>query len=232
MPQNIVATVLISALVGGVLISTVVVMVRYHQERQRQQQKELELLVTRCYKIIDLLNILSDRYLPLLTKTILMEYLIASINTIDRYNADKELPSYLPRYLEWLQELQQGQQVSIKDTVQTPSQLTHVQASLQTVPLLLKGLVNSKVIDSATAKEQVTTIRFAYYLAHHDLLLQDAEICLEDDKKARALEKMRLALCEMEKVTSSSHAEPVIAQLSRRIEQVEYELFGKKPRAS
>lgn len=232
MPQNILATVLVSVLVGGVFICATTVMVRYYKERQQQQQKELELLVTRCYKIIDLLNILPDRYLPLLTKTLLVEYLVASMNTIARFKADNELPSYLPRYLEWLQELQEGQQVSSKDKVQTAAQLTQVQAALQAVPVLLKGLVHNKVMDSATAKEQVASIRYSYCLAHHDLLLQEAQLCLDDDKRARALEKMRLALTEMEKVASSPHAEPVITQLSSRIAQIEQELFGKKPRAS
>ncbi|MBM6549546.1 hypothetical protein [Marinomonas ostreistagni] len=205
---------------------------RFYAEQKLKQHKELQALTARCYKIIDLLNLLSDRYLSLMTKTVLIEYLIASIHTIERHGSDRELASYLPQYLQWLAELKDGTQASLNDKVQTHLQLTQVQAGLQVVPLLLRGLVTSKVIDQATAKEEVSNTRFAFCLAHHDLLLKEAEVSLDDDKKARALEKMRLALAEMEKVVNLSWSEPYIEALQIRIKSIEAELFGKKPRAS
>lgn len=201
---------------------------RLHSEQQQKRQQELELLANRCYRIVDLLHCLTDRYLPLTCKTVLVEYLISSIYLLERNKAARDLTDLLPIYVKLLAELKEGQQVSQNDKVQTHLQLTQVQAALQSIPLLLRGFVSNKVIDKATAKEQVEQVRFSYCLAHHDLLIREAEVSLEDDKKARALEKLRLALAEMEKVSSFTQSEPFIKRLDDNIKRVEHELFGKK----
>lgn len=203
-------------------------LLRFYKERQERQQHELEQLSKRSYRVADLLNVLPDRYLPLTTKVVLLEYLISSIHLLNRH----KLVGALPGYLQLLEELKLGQQASINDKVQTHVQLSHVQQGLQSVPLLLRGLVNNDLVDKATAKDQVAQIRFSYCLAHHDLLVKEAQASLELDKKASALEKLRLALVEMEKVATFEQADPVLKKLQNTIQRIETELFGNNSTAS
>lgn len=227
---------LVTIIVGAALAIAVVLIsvgvLRFYSERQAQQRQELEQLEKRCGRIADLLTILTDRYLPLTTKVVLVEYLISSISTLTRHKMARSLEPELPGFIQLLEELKIGQQASIKDKVQTHVQLSQVQQGLQSIPLLYRGLVNSQLVDKATAKDQVTQIRFSFCLAHHDLLLKEAEACLELDKKAAALDKLRLALAEMEKVVTFEQSGPVIESLNSSIQRIENELFGKSSRVS
>lgn len=205
---------------------------RFYKERQERQKQELEQLSKRCYRIADLLNLVTDRYLPLTTKTVLVEYLISSIHLLSRHNYSTDLEQALPGYLQLLEELKIGQQASKNDKVQTHVQLSQVQQGLQAMPLLLRGLVSNNIVDKAIAKDQLAQIRFSFCLAHHDLLVKEAQSSLDLDKKAGALEKLRLALAEMEKVAAFDQADPVIEKLKNTIQRIEAELFGKNSRAS
>lgn len=211
---------------------TAVSLLRYFKLRKARQKQEMEALIKRCHRIERLLNVVPDRYLPLTTKLVLVEYLVTSIGLIQKHGEDRELVVHLPQYLQLLAELKLGQQATLKDRVHTANQLAQVHSALQSLPLLLRGLVGSKVLDRATAKEQTAQVRYGYFLAHHDLLVKEARLDLDIDKKARALEKLRLALAEMEKVSAYTASESVIKRLNHAIKQVEDELFGKKPRVS
>lgn len=219
------------------VISTLVLFIaatsfwRFYKEGQEKLQQELEQLSKRCHRISDLLLLLPDRYLPLTTKMMLVEYLITSITYLEKHKQARELSAALAGYLQLLEELKNGQQATLNDKVQTHLQLAHVQQGLESIPLLLRGLVSQNLIDKVIAKEQVSQIRFFYALAHHDLLVKEALSSLDLDKKARALEKLRHALAEMEKVASYDQSEPVIKKLNNTIERIETELFGKNSRA-
>lgn len=230
---------------GGFLITSIIIiavvvtaaavlvaLLRFQKERQERQRQELEQLSRRCYRIADLLNCLSDRYLPLLTKQVLVEYLISSIHFLSRYNLVSDLQAMLPGYEQLLVELKAGQRASVNDKIQTHVQLSQAQQALQAIPLLLRGLVNSNFIDKATAKDQVALVRFSHSLAYHDLLVKEAMVSFDLDKKAGALEKLRQALAEMEKVATYNESAVVISKLNTTIQRIENELFGKSSRAS
>ena len=232
------------SLIGSILVNSIIVigsvvfaaailiaLLRFRKERQERQRLELEQLSRRCYRVADLLNCLADRYLPLTTKLVLVEYLISSISFLGRYDMARDLEAMLPGYIRLLEELKAGQQASLNDKVQTHLQLSQVQQGLQAIPLLLRGLVSNNFIDKATAKDQVAQIRFSFCLAHHDLLVKEALSSLELDKKAGALEKLRHALAEMEKVATFNESEPLITKLKNTIQRIENELFGKSSRA-
>ena len=57
-------------------------------------------------------------------------------------------------------------------------------------------------------------------------------MCLELDKKASALEKLRHAMAEMEQVATYNESGPVLEKLKNTIQRIENELFGKSSRAS
>ncbi|WP_377369047.1 hypothetical protein [Rhodanobacter aciditrophus] len=230
MPHDLIVSLSIILVVVFVALVVAVSLLRFFKLRRARQQQEIEALVKRCHRIDRLLNIVPDRYLPLITKTVLMEYMVSSVSLIKKHREERELVGALPHYLQSLSELKAGQQATLKDRVQTSQQLELIQNALQSLPLLLRGLVGKSVLDKATAKEQAAQIRFGYFLAHHDLLVREARLDLDIDKKARALEKLRLALAEMEKVAAYTASEPVIKRLNKAIKQVESELFGKKAR--
>ncbi|WP_417506097.1 hypothetical protein [Marinomonas gallaica] len=232
MSGSFIVTIIIIVTVVLLLAILIMSLLRFYKERQERQQHELEQLSKRSYRVADLLNVLPDRYLPLTTKVVLLEYLISSIHLLSRHKLVVDLEGALPGYLQLLEELKLGQQASINDKVQTHVQLSHVQQGLQSVPLLLRGLVNNDLVDKATAKDQVAQIRFSYCLAHHDLLVKEAQASLELDKKASALEKLRLALVEMEKVATFEQADPVLKKLQNTIQRIETELFGNNSTAS
>lgn len=232
MTSDILVTSIIVVTVGMAVAAIGVALLRFNKERKERQKQELEQLSRRCYRIVDLLNCLTDRYLPLTTKLVLVEYLISSISFLGRYNLATDLENMLPGYIRLLEELKAGQQASLKDRVQTHVQLSQAQQGLQALPLLLRGLVSNNFIDKATAKDQVAQVRFSFCLAHHDLLVKEAMASLDLDKKAGALEKLRHALAEMEKVATYNESGPVIAKLNNTIQRIENELFGKSSRAS
>jgi len=225
-------TIIVSAALALGVVLVCIGVLRYYQQRQAQQQLELEQLEKRCGRIADLLNIITDRYLPLTTKLVLVEYLVASISTLIRHKMGRSLEPELPGFIQLFEELKIGQQATLKDRVQTHVQLSQVQQGLQALPLLLRGLVTNDLLDKATAKDQVTQIRFFFHLAHHDLLVKEADGCLELDKKAAALDKLRQALAEMEKVATFEQAGQVIESLNGTIQRIENELFGKSSRVS
>ncbi len=232
MPHTLVVSLSIILAVVLVALIVLVVLVRFFKTRKAKQMQELELLVRRCQRIEQILNTVSDRYLPLTTKLVLVEYLISSLTLIKKHAVETELVKWMPQYLQLFEELKEGQQATLKDKVVNAQQLAQVQQALQALPLLIRGLVGLGVLDKATAKEQVVQIRFSYFLAHHDLLVREAQLDLDIDKKARALEKLRLALVEIEKVGTVTQSEVLIKRLNSIIHRVESELFGKKPRVS
>lgn len=210
-----------------VALLLLVALIRFSRGRKQKLQHEMELLIRRSHRIEGVLNCLSDRYLPLVTKTLLVEYLIESLSFITKHGGTPDVQGSVPQYLQLLEELREGQQATLKHKVLSEPQLAQVQQALQTLPLLLRGLVGTKAIDQATAKEQISQIRFSFFLAHHDLLVREAMLSLDCDKKARALEKLRQALVEMEKVSAFTQSEEVIKRLNSTIKRVEGELFGK-----
>ena len=231
MTGGFLVTIIIAVAIGGTASIIAIALMRFYKERQERQQHELEQLSRRCYRVVDLLNCLPDRYLPLLSKQVLVEYLISSIHLLGRHKLVSDLEAILPGYEQLLVELKAGHQASINDKVQTHVQLSQVHQALQAMPLLLRGLVSNNFIDKATAKDQVALVRFSFSLAHHDLLVKEAMVSLDLDKKAGALEKLRQALAEMEKVATYNESAEVINKLNASIQRIENELFGKSSRA-
>ena len=70
-------------------------------------------------------------------------------------------------------------------------------------------------------------IRYAHALAYRDLLVRQARLDLDNDKKNRALEKYRIALSVMEKNSSVSSSKREMARLQSMIQEVEKVLFSK-----
>ncbi|MEC8484677.1 MAG: hypothetical protein VXY99_12750, partial [Pseudomonadota bacterium] len=108
MSTSFLITIIVSAALALGVVLVCIGVLRYYQQRQAQQQLELEQLEKRCGRIADLLNIITDRYLPLTTKLVLVEYLVASISTLIRHKMGRSLEPELPGFIQLFEELKIG----------------------------------------------------------------------------------------------------------------------------
>lgn len=218
----------IAAVVILVLLLTVFALFKWRKRRAHLKRKAAEYLSRRCYRVMSILGILTDRYLTVQTKLLLVEYVLSVIPEVTSITRDQELVVRQLELKELRDELQMGEQATINDKVTTDVQLARVQSALQALPSLIKGLAINKVVDKATAKHHVELVRYANSLAHYDLLVRQADFDLDADKKARALEKLRTALAEMERVASISDSRREMTRLKNQIKVVEKALFSSK----
>lgn len=216
----------------GLLLALLVVIigigiVRWYQERERQRHALYEQLQRRCHRIGEVVKGIPDRYIPLESKTWLVQYLLDTVSTLPKAYLDAELEKDFVEYNQLLGELKQGQQATLKDRISNEEQLERVEQALKALPSLLKAMIAHGLADKASARYQTELIRFRFALAHHDLLLKRARDALDNDKRARALEYYREALIEVEKVSSHTESEPVIEGLKNTIKQLEDQLFKR-----
>lgn len=200
-------------------------LLKWREQQQELKRKATEQLMNRCYRILSIFDVLTDRYLPHQTKLLLAEYLLAIIPKLASEKYGKELSDRLPELIEMHKELKSERPLADNSRVESKEQLSKVQNALQRLPVLLKGFALNGITDRQTAKQEVELIRYSCCLAHHDLLVHQADADLDMDKKARALEKYRIALAEMERVISVGSADSDIKRLTMTIESVEKSLF-------
>ncbi|TDO99471.1 hypothetical protein [Marinomonas balearica] len=216
---------------GLALLFAAVLAIAIMRWRKKQQVLQLEAnmrLLKRCLKIDDLLSVLADRYIPLSTKMMLVDYVIASMEKV------KSLPNAFPltekheEYVGLRSELMRAEQATKNEKVAVQAEFVRVQGALRVLLTLVKAFSANRMIDKASAKQQMSMIRYGYQLAHCDLLVKEAQEDLDLEKNARALEKYRTALSEMESVSFIPESNRVINTLKNRIQMVEGILFKKK----
>ncbi|SBS27521.1 hypothetical protein MSP8887_00668 [Marinomonas spartinae] len=228
MMNNIVLIVVICLCVSFAIL-TIFGVLKWYEKQRELKKKATDQLVNRCYRILSILDIVMDRYMPHQTKLLLVDYLLTIIPKLGSHQRyGQELADKLSELFKIRDQLKSSAKLADKGRVTQSDQLSKIQASLSSLPALIKGFALNGIVDKQTAKQQVELIRYGNSLAYHDLLVHQADSDVDMDKKARALEKYRTALVEMEKVAAIGEAQKDIDRLKRIIESVEQALFTNR----
>lgn len=222
------AGILLAILLIGVVffVFFVLSLVRWQMQREELKKKAVELLVRRSYRILSILDVVSDRYLPIQIKLLLVDYLLDLIPSLISKSAEAEdLANKLSELTELRDKLNAGIQETRDEKVTSKVYLSKTQQALSALPQILREFSENQTIDKSTSRRFVSLVRFSINLARYDLLIRGAEMDLEADKKARALEKYRTALSELEKVSIIEEASSEIQWVKQQITDVESMLF-------
>ena len=204
--------------------------------RSRKKQRELReklfsRLSTRSDRLLNSLEMISDRYLARDTKIFLVEYLLSVIAQLVRANYQSEFVLKQTDLIRMLTELKLGQRVTIKDRVASQEQLDQIQNALQFMLREMRSISESYGASRVIIRHHIVLIRYANALAYRDLLVRQARQDLDNDKKNRALEKYRIALSVIEKNGSVSSSKREMVRLQGMIQEVENILFSKNNKA-
>lgn len=231
--MNNIALVVVTCLCVSFAILTIFGVVKWYKKQRELKKKATEQLVNRSYRILSILDMVMDRYMPHQTKVLLVDYLLAIVpNLVSHNRYGQDLADKLPELFKIRDELKSSTKLADNGRVTHSDQLSKVQTSLSSLPALIKGFALNGIVDKQTARQQVELIRYGNSLAYHDLLVHQADNDVDMDKKARALEKYRTALVEMEKVAAIGEAQRDIDRLKRVIESVEQALFANRSTGS
>ncbi|MBU1294707.1 MAG: hypothetical protein KJ609_17850 [Gammaproteobacteria bacterium] len=204
---------------------------RWRRHQRELKKKLLSRLSNRSDRLLYSLEMISDRYMARDTKIFLIEYLLSVITQLVTSNYKSEFVSKQADLLRLLTELKLGRQVTAKDRVVSQEQLDQIQNSLQFMLRELRSMGESYGASRVIIRHHIVLIRYAHALAYRDLLVRQARLDLDNDKKNRALEKYRIALSVMEKNASVSSSKREMARLQSMIQEVEKVLFSKNNKA-
>ncbi|MGO2234268.1 hypothetical protein B6N13_14605 [Marinomonas sp. UCMA 3892] len=200
---------------------------RWRRQQRELKKKLLSRLSNRSDRLLYSLEMVSDRYMARDTKIFLIEYLLSITTQLVASNYKSEFVSKQAYLLRLLTELKLGRQVTVKDRVASQEQLDKIQNALQFMLRELRGMGESYGASRVIIRHHIVLIRYAHALAYRDLLVRQARLDLDNDKKNRALEKYRIALSVMEKNSSVSSSKREMARLQSMIQEVEKVLFSK-----
>ncbi|SHG24391.1 hypothetical protein SAMN02745753_03551 [Marinomonas polaris DSM 16579] len=204
---------------------------RWRRHQRELKKKLLSRLSNRSDRLLYSLEMISDRYMARDTKIFLIEYLLSVITQLVTSNYKSEFVSKQADLLRLLTELKLGRQVTAKDRVVSQEQLDQIQNSLQFMLRELRSMGESYGASRVIIRHHIVLIRYAHALAYRDLLVRQARLDLDNDRKNRALEKYRIALSVMEKNASVSSSKREMARLQSMIQEVEKVLFSKNNKA-
>ncbi|MGO2512228.1 MULTISPECIES: hypothetical protein [unclassified Marinomonas] len=204
---------------------------RWRRHQRELKKKLLSRLSNRSDRLLYSLEMISDRYMARDTKIFLIEYLLSVITQLVTSNYKSEFVSKQADLLRLLTELKLGRQVTAKDRVVSQEQLDQIQNALQFMLRELRSMGESYGASRVIIRHHIVLIRYAHALAYRDLLVRQARLDLDNDKKNRALEKYRIALSVMEKNASVSSSKREMARLQSMIQEVEKVLFSKNNKA-
>lgn len=216
------------AIILIVVLFTVLIGWRWLAKRQKARKKNAELLSRRCTRLFDVLNVIPDRYIPKQTKSIVLNYLEESLQTILAVSPTPEQQNKLLEVEGLKQEHEMSARTTSQETIQTELQLNQVKDSLQILLTFIKGLARQRKLDKAAAAYQLEQLRYLLCRAKADLLSRKALEDLDAGKKARALAKYQSALDEMNKVDSVVDARRDIVKLKQRVQMLEEQLLDKR----
>ncbi|REG86775.1 hypothetical protein [Marinomonas pollencensis] len=224
--QQISVLLTIVFIVSIIFLLSVAAFIVWQKKQQLRKKKIIEKLINRSYRLVSILESVPDRYLPIQTKMLLIDYLHSIVpNLVSKRVSVPELMVVLPELSEIRSQLRDGIQKSKNEKVMSKTHCTKIQNALHFLPVLLREFSEKHIIDSRSAKRQAVLMRFSYSLVHYDLLLYQAKVDLVADRKASALDKYRSALAEIEKVAVIENVAEEIEWVKCRIAKVEEMLF-------
>lgn len=231
--QQISVLLAITFIVAILFLLTAVAFIVWQKKQKIQKKKITDKLINRSYRLISTLESVPDRYLPIETKILLIDYLHSIVpNIIAKRVEARELMLALSELSEMRSQLREGIQKSRNEKVMSTTHFTKIRNALHFLPVLIREFSEKHIVDSRSAKRQTELIRYCYYLVHYDLLLNQAKVDLAADRKARALEKYRTALAEIEKVAIIADVSEEVEVVKARIARVEEMLFVSRESSS
>lgn len=218
------------------LVCLVPIVMRWRKHQRAQKKQRLEYLSRRAEQVFFTLDVISDRYLVKDTKLFMIEYLLFIIKQLEKANYTSEFLAKHADIMHWLTDIHSDNKssshvkakINTNAKVATQEQLNQTRKALQCLLKETRHMSKTYGVSQIIIGQHIVELRYAYALAYRDLLVHQARLDLDNDKKAQALEKYRTALSVMEQNDSVSGARKEIAQLRGRILKIEQILFPNK----
>jgi hypothetical protein len=214
-------------IIGFAILCLLPAFFKWKKKQRELREKLLSRLSHRSNRLLNSLEMISDRYLARDTKIFVVEYLLSVIAQLKGASYQSEIVSKQDDLVRILTELKLGQQVINKDRVASQEQLEQIQSALQFMLREMRNMSESYSVSRVIIRHHIVLIRYAHALAYRDLLVRQARHDLDNDKKNRALEKYRIALSVIEKNGSVSSSKREMVRLQSMIQEVENVLFSK-----
>ncbi|OUR74701.1 hypothetical protein A9Q77_04590 [Marinomonas sp. 42_23_T18] len=196
-------------------------------ERRRAQVLADNLLQKRCDRIAGVLHLVSDRYMPIQTKMILIEFLISGLTHLQKISKKESHEATLYEIKDISSLLKTGKYVLNNEKVTSKAHMEKVNEGLLVLPAFLKGLTTQGQLDKSIARNQVELIRYMRQLAATDLYSYVAQQDLDADRLTQAREKYLNALAGLEKFVSLEQSKVEIERLQYKISQLDQKLHIK-----
>lgn len=197
-------------------------------ERRRAQVLADNLLQKRCDRIAGVLHLVSDRYMPIQTKMILIEFLISGLTHLQKISKNESHEATLHEIKDVSSLLKSGQYALNNEKVTSKAHMEKVHEGLLALPAFLKGLTTQGQLDKSIARNQVELIRYMRQLAATDLYSYVAQQDLDADRLSQAREKYLNALAGLEKFVGLEQSKDEIERLQYKISQLDQKLHIKK----
>lgn len=216
------------------IICFVPILIRWRRQQKALKKQRLTYLSRRSEQVFHALDVISDRYLAKDIKVFMIEYLLFIIKQLEKANYTSDFLAKHADIMHWLTEINATEKNSaVKkhaagQRVTTPEQLNQTHNALKCLRQETRYMAKTYGVSQVIIGQHLVQIRYAYALAYRDLLVYQARLDLDNDKKAQALEKYRTALSVMEQNDSVSGAKKEIVQLRGRINKIEQILFPNK----
>jgi hypothetical protein len=211
-----------------VLCGLLPVFFRWKKQRRVLRERLLSRLSSRSERLLYSLEMISDRYLTKETKVFFLEYLLYVIGQLKNANYQSRFVSKQAFLVQILTELKSGREKMAKERVGNQEQFDQVHGALQYMLREMRNIPENRVVSRVVVKHHIVLVRYAHAIAYRDLLVKQAGLDLENDKKGQALEKYRIALSLIEKNRSVSRSKREIVRLQGMIQDVEKVLFSKR----
>ena len=222
------------------IICLVPILIRWRRQQRELKRQRLTYLARRSEQVFQALDVISDRYLSKDTKVFMIEYLLFIIKQLENANYTSDFLAKHADIMHWLTDITDinatkksttAKKYAADKKVNTPEQLNQTHNALKCLRQETRHMAKTYGVSQVAIGQHLVNIRYAYALAYRDLLVYQARLDLDSDKKAQALEKYRTALSVMEQNDSVSGAKKEIKQLQGRINKIEQLLFPNKSKA-
>lgn len=201
---------------------------RWKKQQRVLREKLLSRLSSRSERLLYSLEMISDRYLTKETKVFFLEYLLYVIGQLKKANYQSKFVSKQAFLVHLLTELKSGRLQVARERVGSQEQFDQVCGALKYILREMRNIPENRVVSRVIVKHHIVLVRYAHALAYRDLLVKQAGLDLDNDKKGQALEKYRIALSLIENNRSVSSSKREVVRLQSMIQDVEKVLFSKK----
>ena len=216
---------LMSALFLAVLVAVLSFLRANHIAQKEAQLKADQTMRQRCERLVKLIQIIPERYLDHSIRLSVLDYSINGYSYLNGKYSHSEQTILLKEALRYREELADQEARASREKVVSEKQLLEIQNAQQALVAFLKWQLRHQVIDNATTKIYIDQIRYRYALANIDFLIYQANSLEEQEKRAKALEKYRTALAEVDKMHMWGDCQALEKQLKTAIESLEQQLL-------